>query len=181
LLSSRSDSKLSELSEQRERESLVRLNNYLTASSKRERQLQKFAKEQLKQRREKSAKSSEKFLTVSQNLQHLRSDTRELEFAIQQKQRHIQNAINSNQRQRLRNVMLRQEREHLRLGDTQRLQQLKEWQLEQRKARVLSKHLQLTANLHSAKQREKQRQEFVRQANHLRLRESELARSSFRK
>jgi hypothetical protein len=169
VISQRSASRLSEITEKRMKDEEETLNRFVQTAQQRERKLILFSRERSKRLKQSSEKKMAKYSAVQAKIQHLRTDSMEKQSAIEEKHMNIQKAVLMNRRTRVRNVMLRQEREQLRQVDNQRNQEQQRWQLDRRNMKVFEKHLMIDERLNAIKQRRASQQEFLRLANEMRL------------
>ena len=74
-----------------------------------------------------------------------------------------------NDKARERDAQLRQEKDHLRLQDAQKKLEHQKWQMNQRKLKILDKHIRIGERLNSLKSGRAHLQECSRMANELRV------------
>lgn len=74
-------------------------------------------------------------------------DNKELGMEITEKLEKHSRMLSEHHANRVRGIMLKQERESLRLSDTQRNLEVQKWQQEQRKMQVWEKHARMTDKL----------------------------------
>jgi len=169
VMSSKASSKMLNMNESKDKEQQDQLNLFVHKFTLKEKKLSKFNKELQRRNKDRVEKRTMHMSMVYENQKHLRNDFKERQQQIEEKHTSIDRATTLSQQSRQRHLLLRQERENLRMNDTVKNLERQKWLQSQQKARVFEKHLKITDKLGQMKYSRLKRQEFSRMANEMRV------------